>query len=81
MLTPIKMRHTPTGITARTINRAKGRNVVGTGAWTILVIFFWIITMSWYVFSKRRRAISEPTMVLRSVGINQGILEALGKLG
>ncbi len=63
---------------ARAINRAKGRGVIGTGSWAVLVWFLWIIAMPWYALSRRGKAISAP---VAPNGTSQHILETIRKLG
>ena len=62
---------------ATAINRAKGRDVVSAVGWAFLVLFFWIIAMPWYVFSRRGKAVSVPALA----GPGQDALEALRRLG
>jgi hypothetical protein len=41
------------------INQAKGSEVLNVIRWSVATFFLWIVTIPWYVFSKRKAALAE----------------------
>ena len=44
---------------ARAINQAKGSEVLNIIRWSVVTFFLWIVTIPWYVFSRRKAALAE----------------------
>ncbi len=63
---------------AKEVNRTKGRELLGAGGWLVLVLFFWIISLPWYLFRSRPKAMSVPSL---QNAPSQDVLEAIRKLG
>ncbi len=63
---------------AKEVNRAQGRDLLGAGGWAVLVLFFWIISLPWYLFRSRPRVMSVPSL---QNAPSQDVLEAIRKLG